>query len=201
MKKIIVLSFSVILLIGCKNNQNESSSKKSNEQVEHKEDAKKERKTETKKKMLSPHTSVMAMIGDAHIHIDYSSPGVRNRIIFGGLVGYDNVWQAGAHMATWIETNKNLEIDGKILPAGKYGFFTIPSKKDWTIMINKNWNQHGKDEYDQKDDVLRFLVAPTISEKITEHLEYKVTNTKENEGSISLSWEKITVSFPIKINQ
>lgn len=200
MKKIIVLSFSVILFIGCKNNQSESPSKKSNKQVEHKEDAKKERKTEIKKKVLSPHTSVMAMIRDAHIHIDYSSPGVGNRIIFGGLVGYDNVWQAGAHMATWIETNKDLEIDGKILPAGKYGFFTIPSKKDWTIMINKNWNQHGKDEYDQKDDVLRFLVTPTISEKITEHLEYKISKINETEGTISLAWERVTVSFPIKVN-
>jgi len=201
MKKIIVLSFSVILFIGCKNNRNESSSKKSNEQVEHKEDAKKERKTETKKKVLSPHTSAMAMIGDAHIHIDYSSPGVRNRIIFGGLLPYDMVWQAGAHNATWFQTNKDLTIDGKILKTGKYGFFVIPSKEQWTIIFNTNWDQHGKDEYDTKEDVIRFVVTPTISENATEHLEYKVTNTKENEGSVSLSWEKITVSFPIKVNQ
>ncbi|WP_452600750.1 DUF2911 domain-containing protein [Pontimicrobium sp. MEBiC06410] len=153
------------------------------------------------KKVLSPHTSTMAMVGDAHIHIDYSSPGVRGRIIFGGLVGYDNVWQAGAHMATWLETNKDLTIDGKELSAGKYGFFTIPSKEDWTIMINKNWNQHGKDDYDEKDDVIRFKVTPIISDEITEHLEYKVNKLSETEGTISLAWEKVTISVPFKLNQ
>ena len=195
MKKTLILSFSVILFIGCKNNQKESSSEKDNEHIEHIE------KTETKKKPLSPHTSTMSMIGDAHIHIDYSSPGVRDRIIFGGLVGYNNVWQAGAHKATWIETNKDLHIDGKTLPAGKYGFFTIPTKGDWTVMFNKNWEQHGKDEYDQNDDVLRFTVSPKLSENIQEHLEYRITKTNETEGTISLSWEKVTISFPFEVKQ
>jgi hypothetical protein len=152
-----------------------------------------------KKKPLSPHTSTMAMIGDAHIHIDYSSPGVRDRIIFGGLVGYDQVWQAGAHMATWIETNKDLIINGETIPKGKYGFFTIPSKGDWTVMINKNWEQHGKDEYDEKDDVIRFKVTPTISEEITEHLKYEVTKKNETEGTISLAWEKVKIEFPFVV--
>ncbi len=200
MKKLIVFSFSVILLINCKNNQNKPSSENTNEQVEHKENVRTETKAETKKKELSPHTSTMAMIGDAHIHIDYSSPGVRNRIIFGGLLPYDTVWQAGAHMATWLETNKDLTIDGKTLKAGKYGFFTIPSKDRWTIIFNTNWDQHGKDDYNTKEDVLKFTVTPIISEKIKEHLEYKVNETSETEGTISLAWEKVAVSFPIKVN-
>ncbi|MGB1312758.1 MAG: DUF2911 domain-containing protein [Bizionia paragorgiae] len=154
----------------------------------------------SKKKVLSPHTSAMAMIGDAHIHIDYSSPGVRNRIIFGGLVGYDQVWQAGAHMATWIETNKDLIIKGETLPKGKYGFFTIPSKGDWTVMINKNWEQHGKDEYDEKEDVIRFKITPKLSEEITEHLEYKINKIDDKNGTISMAWEKVKIEFPFTIN-
>lgn len=157
--------------------------------------------TESPKKPLSPHTSTMAMIGDAHIHIDYSSPGVRDRMIFGGLLAYDQVWQTGAHMATWIETDKDLIIDGQELPAGKYGFFTIPSKNEWTIIFNSNWDQHGKDDYDEKDDVIRFKVTPIITDEITEHLEYKVNKLSETEGTISLAWEKVTISFPFKLNQ
>lgn len=194
MKKLLHVLIIITVLVACK-----SESKK---EVKDKHQHRKVEKNETpKKKPLSPHTSTMAMIGDAHIHIDYSSPGVRGRIIFGGLVGYDNVWQAGAHMATWIETNKNLIINGEVLPKGKYGFFTIPSKGDWTIMINKNWNQHGKDDYNENDDVIRFKVTPSISDKITEHLEYKINKISETEGSISLAWEKVTISFPFKINQ
>lgn len=194
MKKILQISVIITLLFACKN---ESKKEVKDEHQHHKV----EKKETPKKKPLSPHTSTMAMIGDAHIHIDYSSPGVRGRIIFGGLVGYDNVWQAGAHMATWIETSKDLLIDGKIIPAGKYGFFTIPSIDEWTVIFNSNWDQHGKDEYDEKDDVIRFKVQPVISGDVEEHLEYKINKVSETEGTISLSWEKVIVSFPFKVNQ
>ncbi|MEB8329547.1 DUF2911 domain-containing protein [Flavobacteriaceae bacterium KMM 6897] len=153
----------------------------------------------TKKKTLSPHTSAMVMIGEAHIHIDYSSPGVRDRIIFGGLLPYNAVWQTGAHMATWIETNKDLEFDGQLLKAGKYGFFTIPGKEEWTIIFNSNWDQHGKDEYNETEDILRFKVTPKITDNFKEHLEYQITKTNNSEGNISLAWEKVNVSFPFKI--
>ena len=195
MKKHIHLSVLLIgfLIVSCKQ-----------EVKEDKEVVVEEKASETsaqpdKKKPLSPHTSTMAMIGDAHIHIDYSSPGVRNRIIFGGLLAYDQVWQAGAHMATWLETNKDLEIDGKELKAGKYGFFVIPNQEEWTVIFNRNWNQHGKDDYTEKDDVLRFKVTPKISEEIKEHLEYKVDKTTETSGTISMSWEKVTIEFPFEI--
>jgi len=153
----------------------------------------------TENKPLSPHASAMAMIGDAHIHMDYSSPGVRNRMVFGGLLPNDAVWQAGAHNATWMETNKDLTIAGKELKAGKYGFFVIPNDKQWTIIFNSNWDQHGKDEYDEKEDVLRFKVTPMISEDIQEHLEYTIEKTSDTSGNISMSWEKVTVEFPFEV--
>jgi Protein of unknown function (DUF2911) len=150
--------------------------------------------------VLSPHTAAMAMVGGAHIHIDYSSPGVRNRTIFGKLVAYDSIWQAGAHMVTWVETNKDLRIAENILPAGKHAFFVIPSKNEWTIIFNKNWEQHGKDEYDENDDLMRFKVIPEISEELTERLVYEVTETATTEGMISLSWEKVKVGFRFEVN-
>ena len=148
---------------------------------------------------LSPHTFSMKMINGAHIHIDYSSPSVRNRIIFGGLLAFDEVWQSGAHNATWIETDYDLKINDKLLKMGKYGFFTIPSKDEWIIIFNSNWNQHGKDEYDEKDDVLRFAVTPETLEENVERLRYEVNEIGDGIGEISLLWEKIKVSFQFKI--
>lgn len=194
MKKLITIFCLSAIFFACKEQTNNS------EEHQHQEFKKAEENT-TAKKPLSPHTSTMAMIGDAHINIDYSSPGVRGRIIFGGLLAYDQVWQAGAHMATWIETNKDLIIDSKALPAGKYGFFTIPSKDEWTVIFNSNWEQHGKDEYDEKDDVIRFKVKPLILEESIDHLEYKVNKIDDNNGSISLAWEKIKIEFPFQIKR
>jgi len=194
MKNLIVVIITVVFLNSCKNDKN------SNSKEEHGRHDTTIEKTQTpKKKVLSPHTSAMTMVGDAHVHIDYSSPGVRKRVVFGGLLAYNEVWQAGAHMATWLETNKDLLIDGKTLPAGKYGFFVIPSKDEWTVIFNSNWDQHGKDEYDSKDDILRFKVSPVISDEVTEHLVYKVLRKGENNGEISMSWEKISIQFPFNV--
>lgn len=193
MKKTLLLFSLLLLNFSCKVDSKKEATN------QHQDHTATEKVSANTKKVLSPHESAMAMIGDAHIHIDYSSPGVRGRIIYGGLLAYGEVWQSGAHNATWIETNKDLLLNGNLIKAGKYGFFTIPNKDVWTIIINKNWDQHGKDEYDQKDDVLRFDVTPTLSEDITEHLSYQVQRKNDNEGTISLSWEKVTVSFPISV--
>lgn len=192
MKNVLQIALLILLIIGCKS----ETKKEVKEEHQHHQVEKKET---TKKKVLSPHTYAMAMVGDAHVHIDYSSPGVRGRIIFGGLLAYDEVWQSGAHRATWLETNKDLSIEGKTLKAGKYGVFTIPSKGEWTVIFNTNWDQHGKDEYDENDDVLRFKVTPELSDEITEHLAYKVEKTSDTQGAISLSWEKVTIHFPFQI--
>jgi hypothetical protein len=187
MRKLLTILCLALLLVGCKTqNKNEKKEIPSTQEI-------KQQVKPTKKKVLSPHATAMTMIGDVHIHMDYSSPGVRNRIIFGGLLSYDMVWQAGAHNATWLETNKDLIIDGKTLTAGKYGFFVIPSKEEW--IVNTNWNQHGKDAYDAKDDVLRLKVKPIISKTVTEHLIYNLKKVNKSEGSISLAWEKVSISF------
>ncbi len=194
MKRIILL-LTIIFLVSCKQNAEETPENHNLQEV-----TKNETSAEPdKKKPLSPHTETMAMVGDAHIHIDYSSPGVRNRIVFGGLLPYDAIWQAGAHNATWIETNKDLQIAGEKLPAGKYGFFVIPNPEEWTVIFSSNWDQHGKDEYDEKDDVLRFKVTPKISEDVQEHLEYRVTKNTEESGTIEMAWEKVRIMFPFQI--
>ena len=196
MKNTIIL-LSIILLASCKETSKEVSEPQTKEVSEQAATTTAE---PIKKKALSPHKTAMAMVGDAHIHFDYSSPGVRDRIVFGGLLPYGAVWQAGAHMATWMETNKDLSIDGNELKAGKYGFFVVPNKEEWTLIFNSNWDQHGKDDYDEKDDVLRFKVIPNISDDIQEHLEYTVTKSNETSGTISMRWEKVTISFPFDVN-
>lgn len=95
---------------------------------------------DTNKKSIK--SMAFAIVNGDSIKINYHSPGVRNRIIWGGLVPYNEVWVTGAHDATTIEFYKTIVVEGKGIPAGKYAFFTIPGKKEWTLIINKNWKQH-----------------------------------------------------------
>ena len=153
----------------------------------------------TSAKSLSPHTSTMVMINEAHIHIDYSAPSVRDRVIFGGLVGYNTVWQAGAHKATWIETDKDLVIEGKKLKAGKYGFFVIPGQDKWEVMFNSRWDQHGKDEYNETENMLSLQVSPEELDETQELLTYEINELGDKEGEIVLTWEKVKIKVPFEV--
>ncbi|MDX5435968.1 MAG: DUF2911 domain-containing protein, partial [Pontibacter sp.] len=135
-------------------------------------------------------SEAIGSVGDANIKITYHAPGVKGRIIWGGLVPYNQVWVTGAHMATSFETDKALVIDGKELPVGKYALFTIPGKNEWTVIINKNWEQHLADKYSEKEDVLRVQVKPKELQQHQERLKYEVVEQSGNEGAIRIAWEK-----------
>lgn len=139
-----------------------------------------------------------AVIQDDSIKINYHSPGVRKRIIWGGLVPYDEVWVTGAHDATTLEMPKAFVVNGKEIPAGKYAIFSIPGKKEWTLIINKNWKQHLATEYDEKDDIIRVKVKPKKVNH-TERLQYFIETGNNNAGKIAVAWEKISVGFDFKV--
>lgn len=152
-------------------------------------------KDTTKKSIKSVAFSIVN--GDS-IKITYHSPGVRKRIIWGGLVPYDEVWVTGAHDATKLEMPKSFIIKGKEIPAGTYAIFTIPGEKEWIIIINKKWKQHLASEYEEEDDVIR---VPVSVQKIEhkERLQYFIEMTKSDSGKISVEWEKIKIELPFQI--
>lgn len=154
--------------------------------------------TKNAAKAKSPRQTAMAMVEKNHIHIDYGSPSVRGRQIWNGLVAHKQVWSTGAHKATWIEFSDDVIIDGKNIAKGKYGFFTIPDKKTWTLILSKTWDMHLADDYKIENDVIRLKVKPKKNKKITEALTYKVNTLPNDKGQISLFWEYLSVSFDFK---
>lgn len=171
---------------------------KENTAHEHNGEAKTEVLVDTIKKSIpkEEHTQ----IGSVHFMMKYHAPAVRERTIWGGLVPYDEVWVTGAHSATSLEFNKDIKISNINVPAGKYAFFTIPGKDRWTLIINKNWDQHLADDYDAKDDVLRIEVTPETLLETQERLRYSITDAGDSKAAISMSWEKVKVTLPIQLN-
>lgn len=141
-----------------------------------------------------------AQIGDTHITILYTAPAVRSRVIWGGLVTYGEVWVTGAHHATSIEVDRDFTINSKKIPAGKYAIFTIPGKEKWTFILNKNWKQHLADDYTETEDVLRIEVTPRALLSVQERLNYSIIELSETEAILSISWEKIKINVPLKLN-
>ena len=149
-------------------------------------------KKDTTKKSIK--CAAVGKIGNANIRINYYSPGVRGRIIWGGVVPMDEVWVTGAHAATNIEIDKPFVIAGKKIPAGTYAIFTIPSNGEWTFILNKNYQQHLTDEYDAKDDLVRLKIKPISSNSITERLQYSIEANK-----LAIAWEKISIEIPLTV--
>ena len=151
---------------------------------------------EDKSKRPSPPAEVSANVKGNDIVINYSRPSVKHRKIWGGLEPYDKVWRTGANEATTFEVSKDVKIEGKPLPAGKYSLFTIPGEKEWTIMFNTVLDQWGAYSYDSSKDALRVVVTPVESEEMTEMLTFYIAKN----GRVTMKWEKLAVSFSVKGN-
>ena len=151
-----------------------------------------------KAKRPSPPAIAMGKIGDANISIDYSSPAVKGRKIFGGILPYGKLWRAGANEATMFQTDKDITVEGKKLPAGKYSFFASPGETEWTIFFNSETGQWGDKpggatNMDPTKTVLSFTVKVKKLTDIQERLEYSVKN-----DGFGLRWEYSDVFIKVK---
>ncbi len=148
---------------------------------------------EDKSQRKSPPMKTEGTIGDAKVVIDYSSPSVKGREIFGGLEKFGKVWRAGANEATTMEFSTDVKINGESLPAGKYAFFVIPMESgDWKIIFNKEPKQWGAYKLDESKNALK-TNAKTQSNDFTEKLTYSIDG-----NNINLDWASTRLSFTVK---
>lgn len=151
-----------------------------------------------KSKRASPPETATGTVDGATITINYSSPAVKGRKIWGGLVPYDKVWRAGANEATIFETSKEIKVEGKDLPAGKYSLYAIPGEKEWVFIFNSKTGQwgikmDGSTTEDPANDVLRVTVKPQKSGSFNERMKYVV-----DKKGFALEWENLRVPVEIK---
>ena len=151
-----------------------------------------------KSKRASPPETATGTVMGSTVTISYSSPGVKGRKIWGGLVPYDKVWRTGANEATIFETSKDIKIDGKKLAAGKYSLYTIPGEKEWVIIFNSKtgqWgiNRDGSTTEDPANDVLRVTVKPEKSSVFNERMKFVV-----EKNGFTLEWENLRVPVSMK---
>ena len=149
--------------------------------------------TLAQKNRASPKESTKGKIDQLDVTIVYGSPAVKGRVIWGELVPFDKIWRAGANEATTFEFSKDVEIENKKLPAGKYSFFIIPNMEKSTLIFNNDANQWGAYNYNIDKDQLRVDVKPSISSDQIEKLVYEI-----DQSNILLKWSNWGISFDVK---
>lgn len=143
--------------------------------------------------------TVSQTVGLTEITIAYHRPRVQGREVWGKLVPYGEVWRAGANENTTISFSTPVAIEGHGLPAGRYGFHTLPSADGWQLIfsaVDSNW---GSFAYDAKEDVLRVEVKPEAAPH-EEALAYTFDDATARETTIALRWEKLRVPFKVTVD-
>lgn len=149
----------------------------------------------------SPTEFIRQDFGLSSVELTYSRPSLKGRNVFGTVVLYDSLWRTGANGATKIKFNDPVEILGHKVDTGSYAIYTIPHKNgEWTIVLNKGFNNSGVSGYQQSDDVFRANVKSTKTSNKVETFTMQFTNIKPESCDLSLMWDNVMVNVPIKAN-
>ena|ERR1700746_2186589 len=155
---------------------------------------------QAKNQRPSPAQSADCKFSDGKtIHVDYSSPRMKGRKIFGSLVPYGEVWRTGANEATTLVTTANLTVGGKDVPAGNYTIFTVPAPDKWTLIVNKKTGEWGIPYKWEGDELLRTDMSVSKTPSAVENFS-TAFDQSGGKCTLRMEWEntRATVDFEEK---
>jgi len=147
-----------------------------------------------KSKRPSPPATASCTLAGKAIKVDYSSPRMKGRKIFGGLVPDGQVWRAGANEATALHTDVNLSVGGTAVPAGDYTLFAIPNPDKWVLIISKKTGEWGTDYPGEDNDLAR--VDMKVSKLAAPLEDFTIAfDQKGNSCTMRMEWEETSASI------
>lgn len=147
--------------------------------------------------LASPRQKIEQSFSMSKITIDYGRPGVKGRKIFGDLVPYGKVWRAGANSSTKITFEQSVNFGGKVVAAGTYGLFIQPSEKDWKIILNKDAQQWGAYEFNEKLNVLEVTVPTKKTAEKQEYFLISLEPVDDRSATLVFRWDEVNAEIPI----
>jgi len=147
----------------------------------------------------SPDATVIQFVGVTEIKIDYSSPGVKGRKVWGELVPFGEIWRTGANEATTITFSDVVKINGSELPAGTYGIHTIPNESEWEFIFSNDTKVDGGSNFNKEKEVMRVKAKPE-EHHFMERMTFLFTDVTDNSVNVNLMWDKLKVSFKVETN-
>ncbi|MFZ1808847.1 MAG: DUF2911 domain-containing protein [Cyclobacteriaceae bacterium] len=152
--------------------------------------------------LVSPRSMILQHIGLSEVTVDYSRPGKRGRQVMGNLVPYGRIWRVGANESTKVTFSDDVKIAGNDVPKGTYALYAFPYEKEWTIIIHKNtehWGD-GRNEYDEKEDLVRFKVKREKIPYLQESFLITFDELTHKSARMKWLWENTSISFMIEVD-
>jgi len=146
----------------------------------------------------SPQSTIMQRVGLTDITVVYSRPGAKGRAIFGTVVPYGKRWRTGANATTSIKFSDDVTIEGKKVPAGEYGIYTIPNKTEWLVVLNKSTKMGADvDGFKDDQDVARFSVKPYGVATKVETFTIDFADITPATANLTMEWANTGARFKI----
>lgn len=134
--------------------------------------------------------------GGKTVNVDYSSPRMKGRKVFGELVKYGEVWRTGANEATTFVTSGDVMVGGAHVSAGSYTLFTVPDKDKWKLVISKKTGEWGIPYPGADQDLVRVDMKASSTSAPVE--DFTIAFDKAAGGcTLRLEWEKTRATVDI----
>ncbi|TAE50238.1 MAG: DUF2911 domain-containing protein [Bacteroidetes bacterium] len=148
----------------------------------------------------SPLSKVEQRIGLTDFVVTYSRPSAKGREVYGNVVPFDALWRTGANAATKISFGDDITIGGQKALKGEYALYTMPGKKEWSVMLYKDLALGGNTaDYDQSKELLRFKVPAEKLPMKFETLTITFGDLTPNSGNLYIMWEETVVKIPVSV--
>lgn len=148
--------------------------------------------------VASPRDSVRIALNGSTVSVSYGRPFRRGRTIIGKVVPYNEVWRTGANEATSFVAETDLLVGGVVVPRGSYSLYTLPSQRQWNLIINKEVGQQGT-QYDRALDLARIPLKRESLKSPVEQFTIALDRTGKDSCLLRLEWEFTSLSVPVRV--
>jgi hypothetical protein len=150
-----------------------------------------------KSKRPSPAAHAQCTFSDGKtVTVDYSSPRMKGRKVFGGLVPYGEVWRTGANEATTFVASTDVTVGGKDVPAGSYTIFTVPNQDKWTLIVSKHTGEWGIPYKYESEELARADMAVSSTPSAMENFTIGF-DQKGDTCTLHMDWENTRASIDV----
>jgi len=151
----------------------------------------------------SPKSKIEQTVGLTDVTVEYSRPSMKDRVIFGNVVPYGEMWRTGANKNSVITFSNDVMINGNKLKKGAYAIFVKPSEKSWEFNFytdTNNWGTNGMpDKWDPAKVALSTTSPVNTSTVSTETFTIDIGHLRNESAAISFKWDKVSVELALTL--
>lgn len=141
------------------------------------------------------------LIDGTKISVTYSRPRMRGRQpLFGSRAAHwGEVWTPGANWATVLEVNKDITVNGKRVPKGKYSVWMVLHETgDWTTVLDPTWHIYHMDPPDSNAAQIR-VSTPVTQAQYVDVLTWSMPELTVSGGTLAMQWGTTRASLKVGV--